>query len=192
MGRNSTPLNPYRHGLASMFGALRHTKWPLYAIPFGLGLTIWFLLIRNTVSPPAPPIRASDNATHHTAGVARRTAVSPKTTVTTNGAQDLRALETPSGESNGRVRPAADILQDATVIVRAPHVSTDSAYSSKEPARRAASHRIQARPHETTSMSTRAQYDPATVGPTYLRRQPLPYPSITHRRVDRPANHGPN
>ena len=167
--------------LGSMFGAQRHAKRPLYAVAFGLGLTIWFVLLRTAGPPPAAPIRASDNATHHTAAAARRTAVSPKTTVTVTGPQDMRSLETPSGESNGRVRPVPDILQDATLIVRAPHVSTGSVHPSKKQARRAANDTIQARPNETTSIparphettstraqrsahsptSTRAQYDPA-------------------------------
>jgi hypothetical protein len=185
MRKISMPIKPYPHGSAPMFEARRRAKGPVYAIAFGLGLAIWFLLPRNLIFPTAPAIRASGTTTH-------RTAVASHTMVTVTGLQDLQPIETLRGQSTGRVRPVPDILQDATVIVRTPHVGTDSAHSSEEPARRTASHRIQARPHETTSMSTRAQYDPATAGPSHLRRQSLPYPSIPHRQVDRPASHGPN
>src|SRR5215831_17551819 len=151
MRKISMPIKPYPHGSAPMVEARRRAKGPVYAIAFGLGLAIWFLLPRNLIFPTAPAIRTSGTTTH-------RTAVASHTMVTVTGLQDLQPIETLRGQSTGRVRPVPDILQDGTVIVRTPHVGTDSAYSSEEPARRTARHRVQARLHETTSMSTRAQY----------------------------------
>ena len=172
MGKISTPIKPDQHGSTSIFGAPRHAKGPLYAIAFGLGLTIWFVLLRNAGSPPPAPIRASDNATHRTAAAAHRTAVSPKTRVTVHGRQDVRSMEMTSGESNGTVRPVADILQEATLIVRAPNVSIDSVHPSKKPARRAANNSIQARPSETTSIRARSHETTST-------RAQRPAPSST-------------
>jgi hypothetical protein len=155
MGKIPTPIKFDRYGWTLMLGAQRYAKGPLYAIAFGLGLTIWFLLLRNSVFPPAPPIGASDHATHLAVHAARRTAASPKTAVTPNRPRDLRPMETPSGESTDRVRPVPDILRDATLIVRAPAAGTDSTYSSRKPAKRAARPGIQARPNE--AISIRAQ-----------------------------------
>jgi hypothetical protein len=123
MRKISTLMKPYRHGATSISEAWRRVKGPVYAIAFGIGLAIWFLLLRNTVSPPpAPPVHAFENATHRSADATRRTAGAPKLTMTVSGPQDLRPMETPRGETNDSVRPLPDNTFEnvLALVVRAP------------------------------------------------------------------------
>jgi hypothetical protein len=122
MRKISSMIKFHRYGSASLLGAGRRTRGPVHAIAFGIGLAIWFLLLRNTVSPHPASIRALANATHRSADALRCAAVAPKLTVTIIGPQDLRPMATPRGETNGSVRLVADntFEQMLALVVREP------------------------------------------------------------------------
>jgi hypothetical protein len=134
------PTKRYRQGLASTLRVPRRVRLAAYAIAFGLGLAMSFLLVRNAAHPPAPQGRASESVSRHTVASA------PQSTVTAARPPASPPIGTPPLAGTGRVRPLPDTFEDATSSLHAPYPDTVSAHGSRPPARRAAAHSTQPPP----------------------------------------------
>lgn len=188
----SMPIDTPRQGQTSTSAAPRQVTLAVYAIAFGLGLTIAFLVSRNSAHP-TPPQGAIQNISRPAVASAPEGIVTIALPPPSPPA--MTRPETPSS----RMRPAPDTFEDA-ISLQTRHTNAAPAHNLPSPVRRATAYSVQPAPGPTTprrdsrapalsaaatlpvpagqASESKMSGDSAQSGPTPAIPEPAPSPSL--------------